>query len=791
MVGMLTFQIASAQYPLIDIYDLQFRDDASLALEDDVSNYDGDTVRIQGVVTFNPCDYGLSSTGSRMGTFLQDPDGGPFNGVHVLIDYPAVGWPDLLSLNDATLFVDNFQVGNIVECTGIINSFEGNTQFLLLPIESSIIGFSTLPTPTPAEIAELMVSDGAGGQNINTLDGEKYEGMYVEFDNVYVTDVTPSGLRWFWYVQDAAGNKIQIRDMSGHFRNDSYDDECNIWAGGVAGESNTPDVYTAPAIGTNLSYIRGVIVEFTAETQYAIAPLTLGDIGPSLASPPIITNITRTPVVATSTATVSVSATITDLDGTIATADLYYSYGIGNTSFIIAPMSNIGGDTWQGNIPGPGTDSTYVNYYINSSDNDGNIINTPAPASPKIYIVYDGGINSIVQIQNTPFTNGASVWANDSIASMNIQATVTATTRTYDLGIVTVQEGSNPYEGIFIKSVPGDGTDMLFRGDNITITSAKVIEEFGVTKLSNITYTLNSQMNPLPAFVTGLNPLDVDAKLYAATEPYEGMLVKFDNAFVTANNADGAAGTFGEWRVNLTNTPDIGMRCDDYSYEIPFEFGTDTLSMGEELAYIQGVMYYSFGNWKLLPRDKNDIAGYHTTYPNSIVSFNLTSPAATGTIDQAAGTISLVVPVGTDITSLSPVIDITGQYVDPASGVATNFTSPVVYTSYAPVNYSPKNYTVTVTFNSGIESQNLTDIQIFPNPTSDYLTVEIDAISTTQVSLELKDIEGRKVQNISELCTVGKNSFGFDLRGLANGLYLLQISNSEKTVTHKIMVSKL
>ncbi|MFI5172551.1 MAG: hypothetical protein ACHQFW_09175, partial [Chitinophagales bacterium] len=379
VVAMASFFTVNAQYPLVDIYDIEYKDDAALAIEDDLSDYDGDTVRIQGIVTYNPCDYGLSSTGSRMGTFLQDPDGGPFTGIHVLIDYPAIGYADLESLNDATLFVDNFQVGNIVECTGIVSTFEGYTQFLILPIETSIVGFGPVPSATPAAVDEFMYSDGAGGQILNTLEGEKYEGMYVELTNVYVTDVTPSGLRWFWYLQDASGNKIQIRDLSGHFRNDEYDDECILWAGGGAGESNTPDPFTPPALGTYLSYVRGVIIEFTAETQYAIAPLSLSDIGPALASPPVISNITRTPVLATSTENVTVSATITDLDGTVSSADIFYSYGIGNTSFINVPMGNTGGDNWAGIIPGPGTDSTYVNFYISSTDNDGNNINYPSP----------------------------------------------------------------------------------------------------------------------------------------------------------------------------------------------------------------------------------------------------------------------------------------------------------------------------------------------------------------------------------------------------------------------------
>lgn len=791
LVAIIATLTASAQYPLVPITSIQFKDDAALGAEDDLSAYDGDTVRIQGVVTFDPCDYALSSSGSRMGTFLQDPDETEFAGIHVLIDWPAIGWTDLESLNDATLFVDNFQVGNIVECTGIVNQFEGNTQFLLLPIASEIIGFTSLPLPDAKEIADFMVSDGAGGQVINTLDGEKFEGRYVEFTNVYVTDVVPSGLRWFWYLQDDLGNKIQIRDMSGHFRNDTYDDECNLWAGGAAGETNTPDIYTPPAIGTNLAYVRGVIIEFTAETQYGLAPLLLSDIGPSLASPPIISDITRTPIVATSTETVTVSATITDIDGTVAAGNLYYSYGLGSTDWNLQTMTNTIGDTWEAEIPGPGIDSFYVNFYLEGIDNDGNMITNPSPASPISYIVYDDGINSIVQIQNSPFTSGASIWANDQINDMDIEAIVTSTNRTYDLGLVAVQEGSNPYEGIFIKSAPGDGTDMLFRGDKIHITSAKVIEEFGVTKLSNITFTLISSMNDLPDFVTGINPLDVDAKLYAATEPYEGMLVRFDNAFVTSQNADAAGGgAFGEWRVNLSNTPEIGMRCDDYSYELPFEFATGELTMGESLTYIQGAMYYSFSNWKLIPRDRNDIAGYTTVYPNSIISFDLVAPAASGVINEATGTISMTVPLGTDLTALVPTIGYTSQYVDPASGVTQDFTTPVTYTAYEQVTYTPKTYVVTVVEQVGITDKNLSEIQVYPNPVTDVLTVEIELPTTMQVSIQLKDLEGRNLQIISDLCSVGKNIFAFDLRAIPNGLYLLQINTESETSISKIVVSK-
>jgi len=66
----------------------------------------------------------------------------------------------------------------------------------------------------------------------------------------------------------------------------------------------------------------------------------------------------------------------------------------------------------------------------------------------------------------------------------------------------------------------------------------------------------------------------------------------------------------------------------------------------------------------------------------------------TGTI--AGTSISLTVPYGTSRTSLTPTVVITGASVSPASGVARDFTNPVVYTVTAE-DGSTKAYTVTVT----------------------------------------------------------------------------------------------
>ncbi len=83
---------------------------------------------------------------------------------------------------------------------------------------------------------------------------------------------------------------------------------------------------------------------------------------------------------------------------------------------------------------------------------------------------------------------------------------------------------------------------------------------------------------------------------------------------------------------------------------------------------------------------------------NSIVSFLFTdfNPPLIADIDEANLLITASVPFGTDVSNLSPEIEITGVSVDPPSGEPQDFTSPVSYTVTAEDN-STAVYTVDVT----------------------------------------------------------------------------------------------
>ncbi len=62
-------------------------------------------------------------------------------------------------------------------------------------------------------------------------------------------------------------------------------------------------------------------------------------------------------------------------------------------------------------------------------------------------------------------------------------------------------------------------------------------------------------------------------------------------------------------------------------------------------------------------------------------SFAELNPIVNGIISEDNHTVSLIVPSGSDVTALTPTIEVSdGASVSPASGTAEDFTNPVIYT---------------------------------------------------------------------------------------------------------------
>ncbi len=79
----------------------------------------------------------------------------------------------------------------------------------------------------------------------------------------------------------------------------------------------------------------------------------------------------------------------------------------------------------------------------------------------------------------------------------------------------------------------------------------------------------------------------------------------------------------------------------------------------------------------------------------------------------------------------------------------------------------------------------LQNIEIYPNPSNGLFTIQVETESNTLVKLEIYSINGKKVflnefySNINEL----------DLRELPKGVYFIQITQENKVITKKIVIS--
>jgi len=96
-----------------------------------------------------------------------------------------------------------------------------------------------------------------------------------------------------------------------------------------------------------------------------------------------------------------------------------------------------------------------------------------------------------------------------------------------------------------------------------------------------------------------------------------------------------------------------------------------------------------------------------------ILSFEISGQLSVN-IDASAATVEVLMPFGTDVTSLTPTITVSAAAtINPASGVAQDFTNPVTYTVTAQ-DGSTKDWTVTVTVQQ-LSLTSIYDIQYTSN----------------------------------------------------------------------------
>ena len=248
--------------------------------------------------------------------------------------------------------------------------------------------------------------------------------------------------------------------------------------------------------------------------------------------------------------------------------------------------------------------TTYIAYEYLGSANSGstweidNIKITeggsaPPPPPPGIDTV------SIYDIQFNNNTNGASNYEGSQIYTGGIVTAVRDDSSFY------LTSGSGAWSGVYVYSKDY----LLSQGDSVVL-DAEVDEYYELTELKNVTnlQVISSGNIFSPSYCN---------TAAANSEEFEGCFVEVSNAICNNDNAG-----FGEWIVN-DGSGDLII--DDLFFAF-----TPILNQSYS---VTGVVTFSYGAFKLLPRNGSDVAGFisinETTengfsmYPNPLNQSNL------------------------------------------------------------------------------------------------------------------------------------------------------------------------
>ena len=558
---------AADSLTIADIQFIRATDIGPTAQED--SRFLGDTLSVTGIVMNGPRELFV---GARWGVFVQDERGGPWSGWFVIQNDTSKGGTLLSSV----------QPGDKVRFTGPVQEFpttantQSITQFALITDPVTPIEFVDFGRPTPQPILLTPGDLGATGSSEDPQLTERWESTLVRFEGLTVLSNFAGQPGNIMIAGDDAGGQIAIDDYFLNLRT-LITNNNGVW----------PGFPTGTKINVT-GFVRDVVTGGQGRTT--INPISFDAIEISSA-PPAIENVLRNPPTPTSSDAIEISANITSAVSTVASAELKYQVDGGTLSTVA--MASAGGDQYTATIPAQ-ADNALIEYYIVAKDANGDSVSAPGNISTKKFFfnVRNAGA-TIFDLQFTSYADGRSGYEN-------LEATVSgiATTDSSDFSFYYIQDGIDPWNGIVVQ----DNINNINLGDEVTVTGT-VRERFGETQIFNVTSAVvNSSGNPVPGpIVESTGNLTTGA---ATAEQWEGMLMRVENVTVVNDFPDGFPG-FGEFAVDDGSGP---LRIDDLAPNFSGQVATDTtFKLNDVIASITGIQYFSFGNFKLIPRNDSDV----------------------------------------------------------------------------------------------------------------------------------------------------------------------------------------
>ena len=180
---------------------------------------------------------------------------------------------------------------------------------------------------------------------------------------------------------------------------------------------------------------------------------------------------------------------------------------------------------------------------------------------------------------------------------------------------------------------------------------------------------------------------------------------------------------------------------------------------------------------------------YSTLSPqNSVMQFDVPGQVGNEFIDESEHTIAIDVFNGTNVTDLTPVIEISDfATINPASGVSQDFTNPVDYTVTAE-NGEEQIWVVTITvLPTAINDISENHFTIYPNPTSGIVNLTgFNPARAGLLGFEITDIMGKTIYTSEHVPLAAPMQI--DLTSLKKGVYFIRINTSENSFIEKLII---
>jgi len=550
-----------ATYDTLSIHDIQYVEIPSNltgTIPDSIQETDfiGDTIVVKAFMRHGPRELYL---GARWGGFVSENSNDPWGGFFVIQD-------DTTQINT---YVGYLEEGDEVYFTGKLTTYYGLTQLNLLtnpPVPVAIVSSgNTFPEPLVLTMADIS----------SNYAGEKYEDMYVKIENVKVTN------------NDASSGQAIISDGT----NIGYIDDYFMCFRKLTDQL----IVHWPANGSKIN-VSGYLRD-SGYGYFSINPRDTTDIV-TLAVPPEVTAINRSPALPTSVADSTViTATIKDNVTPVANITAYLHYSIDRQPFVTKTMT-LGRSGFVAGIPKQ-SDGAFVRYFISAYDEENNIGMMPGDTTQQVffYTIRDDGysINDIQNPQGYKYMDSAYEGYVVTLTG------VVMTDSTDFVNNLYIQENDSIWSGIWIYD---DDFPKPNKGDLIRVTGT-VVENHGHTQLSTVTALEVVTPNYGVFEPVKVNVADIKNG-GALAEAYESVLIEVDDVTVTNPFPDGNY-NYGEFSISSDgiNSTRVG---DDF---LSFKGQLDTLyALGDHIDKVIGFQAYSFNYFKILPRDTNDVIGH-------------------------------------------------------------------------------------------------------------------------------------------------------------------------------------